>query len=334
MMRKLLVALGMVAMCASSGRAETGQDAQIRRLFAENRLLKAQIKTLQKKLGIGPAVMPTTRKATTQKATTPKATTQEAKTGPTKTFAIHEANPAWWRDPAAFTFEIHLREILAPTLPTEAPSTWMMRNKLLAGKKLAWTLRLVSASSVTEAIAGQQLWAMRASLENQRKQIESLKLQAQSMTDAAQKAAMDRSIVASQLALAQTEAQGKLWQKLLGYKGGTVLQAVYRQRRKGSYYNVLDVRMALPADEAAKLRKYQNNKRTRHPNSRQQYWPIGISGKVDSVRYDGMTIYVIVDGKWKSVDGDGSPRKVPPRTKHVRLIPAETDRPGYVGVRY
>lgn len=322
MMRKLLAVAGVLALCASFAPAQITEEAQIRLLRAENRLLKAQVKALQKKLGMGPAV-----KATTQPADTPK-------TGPTKTFAIHEDSPTWWQDPAALTFEVHLREILAPTMPLEAPATWMMRNNFMAGRELNWTLQLVSVSTVTETAAGQQFWSGRASRDSQRKQIASLKDQARTTTDAARKAGLVEALVTVEQKLAQAEAQSRLWKKLLEFKGGTVLHAMYRQSRRGTYHNALDVKMALPPEDAEKLTAYQNDKRTKHPTSRQQYWPVRISGKVDSVLYDGTTIHTTVEGKWHSVVGDGLARKVPPRTKRVRLVPAQSGDPSYLNLRY
>lgn len=339
-MRKMLIALPILAACASPASAQTGESAAIRLLRAENKLLRAQIKTLKSKLGIGTAA-----NATTQNAV-------PVKSGSTKTFAIHEDAPAWWRDPAALTFEIRLREILAGTMPAEGPAPWMLRNKFLAGRELEWTVKIVSVTSVGETEAGQKVWAMRQSIDSRRKDIESLKKRIRTTADVSRKATLVQNLVGMQLKFALEEADSRRWKKLLDLKGGTVLHVVYREKQKGKQVHVLNAKLVLPASEAAKLKKYQNDKRVRYPKargssggsvlygggSRDVLWPVKIKGKVDSVVYDGMTIHVSVDGTWKHAPGDGltGVKKISSsKTPRVRVLrPVPTGRPGYLNLRH
>ena len=317
MMRKMLVILAILALCVSSAPAQDDAGAAAYRLLqAENKLLKAQLKARKAKYGLGPATSkPTTRRA-----------------GSGKTFSLSEDDPAWWRDPAALALQIRLRDLVGPAHPLEAPEPWMIRNKFLVGRELNWSVQIYSITAVTETAAGQKYFAGRQVLDAQRKQIESLKDQVRTAGTPERKAQALRSLVDAEFKLAAAEAENKQWKRLLEFKGGTVLRAIHRERRKGNYANVIEVTVALPAGEEKKLNKYKEDKRVQHPQSRQSYWPVRVTGKVVSVLYDGRTIRVAVEGKWAPVQGDGLTKV---SAKPTRLIPAASaGHPGYVGVRY
>jgi len=328
-MKKLLVVLPILTVCVWPAAAQSDDAAEIGMLRAQNRLLKAentllksQIKTLKSKLSAG------------------------ATTRPTNTFSIQEEDPEWWRDPDALIFQVRLREILADRMPHEAPRAWITRNNHHAGKDVSWTIKILSVTSVREADAGQQMWSLRRSIDSQKKQIESMKKQADSATSAEGKASVLKTLSDAMLRLAKDEADSRLWRRLVDLKGGTVLQAGIRKRIGARPVDVLSVRLALRAEEAEKLKKYQEAKRVKYAKSsgsssryrrRDEAWPVRVAGKVDSVLYDGTTIHVFIDGKWFTAPGDGRTKTTAPPTrktvlKRYPVVPA--GRPGYVNLRY
>ena len=317
MIRKQLVILAILALCISAAPAQDDDGAAAYRLLqAENRLLKAQLKALKAKYGLGPI--------------TSNPTTRRAESG--KTFALHEDDPAWWRDPAALALQIRLRDLVGPSHPLEAPEPWMIRNTFLAGRELNWSVRIYSVTAVSETAAGEKYFAGRRILDARRTQITSLKEQVRTAGTAERKDQAVRNLVEAEFTLAAAEAENMQWKRLLEFKGGTVLKAIHRERRKGDEVTVLEVTVALPAGEEEKLNKYKDDKRTKHPESRQSYWPVRVTGKVVSVLYDGRTIRVAVEGKWAPVQGDGM---TPAGKKPTRPTPAApAGRPGHVGVRF
>lgn len=316
-MRYLLVVLSVLALWvpvaqAHDDAAAAAAAAEYRLLRAENRILKAQLAALKKRFGLGPATTPTTKPAATQPTTQPSTqpTTQPAKAGATRTFAIHDNEPTWWTSPAALTFEVRLREILAATAPADATAPWLIRNKYLVGNTLDWNVKIMSTSSVSETEAGRQYYATRDAAERLRKRIDEATASLAGLTDPNIRAYEERSIADNRVALAATEAQNRRWKRALDLKGATVLEAIYREKRKSRLVPVLSVMLVLPADERDKLTKYETARRAKMPRTRRMYCPVNITGEVDAVVYDGNLIRVDVKGKWGDV-----PIKVAPGAK-------------------
>jgi len=340
MMRYLLVVLFVGALWAPVAHAHddaatAAAIAQYRLLQAENKLLKAQIAVLKKKLGLGPVTKPTTKPATTQPTTqsSTQPSTQPAKGGPIKTFAIHNDAKAWWADPAALTFEVRLREVLAATIPAEAPAPWLIRNKFHAGKEpLKWDVRIMSARGMTQTEAGRLYYSARDVAERLQKRIKEAEDSLDTITDPVMKAEEAKGLAEYRVRLATAEAEKKRWNRALGFKekGSTILEAIYRENRRGRLVPVLYLTLVLPADERDKLTKYEAAKRAKMPRGRRTYCPVRVTGKVDAVVYDGSLIRVDVDGKWGDapLDVPAAPKKTvkPGSGKTVRPVGARVDR--------
>ena len=108
----VLALIGMVALGASP----FADPEYVRRLEAENKLLKAQVDNLKRRLADKNPLPPATRPAVPT-FRTPK---------------------DCWTNPDSFIEHVRIRDILGLRNPKESPQAWLDKNKGFAGKAILW----------------------------------------------------------------------------------------------------------------------------------------------------------------------------------------------------
>ena len=169
----VLALIGMVAL----GATPESDSKRLRRLEAENRLLKAQIASLKRKLA---ARKP---KATSRPASKPaqpaSSATSPAATNPSKpqaaertyTFTVLEKDPRMWTDIDFLARQIQLRQRLAGLVDKESPHQWVLRNGGFVGQKVQWKAVSYGRKRLSQAQAQQEYRAAKM-----RKEIAEVKL--------------------------------------------------------------------------------------------------------------------------------------------------------------
>jgi len=169
----VLALIGTVAM----GATLESDSKRLRRLEAENRLLKAQIASLKRKLA---ARKPRATSRPASKPTQPASTaTGPAATKPSKpqaaersyTFTVLEKDPRMWTDIDFLAKQIQLRQRLAGLVDKESPNQWALRNGGFVGQKVQWKALAHGRKRLSQAQAQQ---AYRAA--KMRKEIAEVKL--------------------------------------------------------------------------------------------------------------------------------------------------------------
>lgn len=307
--------MSVLVMCAATAFAkDKGSDEQMRLLRLENKQLKLEMTMLKKKI---------------------KSDTTKASAGATKTFSIHEKNPQWWANPAAFTFEFTLREMIRSKYPKEAVMSWLARHRFFNGQKVSWTMRIDSIKPVAEEEAGEKYYAGLGQIRKQ--EAEMRKLKAQPIhRDYNRKAAQRKQFILALVKLKRMQIENKSWKKLLDSKGGVILKASFQEivktegrvatsSRQVKYFGKkIILTLAVPGQSATELDNYIESKEQKHPTGSDD-WPILISGKMNSLKYDATskgTISVIVDGTWKEAEGGGTSQ-----TSHRRTRSRKRSRP-------
>ena len=118
------------------------KDAEIKRLQAENRMLRAQNKALKKKLA-GPTSRPATKPVS----------------GRVVTLRVQENNPRWFTDAKLFAKEIDTRRTIARLHPKESPEAWLKRHGNFVGRGVTWKVvpsefRVLSAADASRRYVG------------------------------------------------------------------------------------------------------------------------------------------------------------------------------------
>lgn len=147
------IALALIGMVAVGARRESTSDI-IRRLEAEVRLLKAQVRSLKRKLvdkkpiaSSSPASKPVRPLATI----TPKG----ARVFSYK-FTVYEHNPKWWTDAQVLQDEMTARARIRRLEPKQGLTTWLARHKDFVGKKIQWPLIIVEGRYIKKDVAAAQ----------------------------------------------------------------------------------------------------------------------------------------------------------------------------------
>ena len=142
------IVLAVIGMAALGARPESDAE-KIRRLVAENRLLKAQVASLKRKLA--------TRKpgAASGPASKP---TQPPPGVKILSVAVKESDPTWWTDLSAFTKEIQARQSVGTSFPKESLAAWAGRHKSFISSALAWKMRVMKVRHYSESDAGREYY--------------------------------------------------------------------------------------------------------------------------------------------------------------------------------
>lgn len=317
-MEKPLIAFSTVMLVAAVAVGQRVSDKdRVRDLENEIRMLRTQIAALRRKLS--PPGEATTGPTTRKTRKTRKVASKGLRV--TRTFSIHEFNPAWWRDSALFVFELTLRETIAGRFPREAPQELLARNRFFEGQKVDWKLNIDSAKAVTEGQAGRDYYSRVDELEQQKQRIEDMRKQSRS-GDREQRLARRKAQAEAEVKLKEIEALARQQQKLMMYKGASLLTASYKAKSsrtsKGAAGVSLEVTVALTEQDAKRLEKYRQAKSKKY-SSRGGRWPIRVVGTLAALRYDGRVLRAIVDGTWRDApgggDGDSRSRRKRPRSR-------------------
>jgi hypothetical protein len=313
-MKRLLIVAFLLTLCSAMA---LGADTvtELRTVRAENRILKARITSLEKKLA--EAEQAAKDKASgagapaaseSSKPSSPSAAPALRKpTGATKVFGIYENNPEWWRDPAVFLLEFSLRDMVQVQDPKEAVSEWLVRNKNFVGEDVNWVLRIVSADPVSEEEAGREYYTGLGEVKRQEEQVEQIR-QRPMGNYPQERESRQREIAQAEMRLRQLQVQSDQWKSLLDNKGGAMLTVVFMgQSSGGRGGDPIEVKMAVSGRDAERLTRYEEAKRGKYPQSRQRRWPIRIQGKISAFEYDGRAVHMMVDGMWREEDGSGDP---------------------------
>lgn len=127
MKTRLCLSVLFLLMLVTPGDAKD-PEVDVVTLQAENRMLKAQVASLKKKLEAGKIpikVEPTAK---------PKTPLQKIE----KIFV--EDDPSWWKDVSKFDLQIKLRIAVEDHVPTAGFGPWVKRNTNFSGEKIDWKI--------------------------------------------------------------------------------------------------------------------------------------------------------------------------------------------------
>ncbi len=157
-------------------------NEELRQLRAENNMLKAQVKTLKRRLAEA------TRKVTTKPASSPASGTRPAtvkttvkptvkpKAGSTAfTIILYDNNPKWWTNIEVFAKEVAMRQIVGQMEPKHAVGLWLDKNKWFVGRSVKWKLKIGRCEVLTKSMAGERYFKTLGSKEAAEKRLASYK---------------------------------------------------------------------------------------------------------------------------------------------------------------
>ncbi len=145
-MNRRWIVLALIGMVALGAQPETDTE-KVRRLEAENRMLRAQVASLKRKLA-------------GKKPTTPAPTTRPALPPGTKalTLTVKENDESWWSDLPSFAKEIQTRLPLAEVFPDESLAAWAGRHKNFVGAQVTWKIQVMKVRQFSEADASREYY--------------------------------------------------------------------------------------------------------------------------------------------------------------------------------
>lgn len=136
MMIASIVILGLTAGVFA---AETSEE-KIRRLEAENRMLRAQVRTLKEKLAENGATTAPAPRRLVPVAANPKGTV---------IVKLPENEKRWWSDLPAFVKHVRLRSVIGADYPMQSLTAWLERNKKFENTQVRWRVVVRSARKIS-----------------------------------------------------------------------------------------------------------------------------------------------------------------------------------------
>lgn len=222
MKKAACITICLVAVIAIGAIDDLTPQEELRDLRAVNKMLKAQIHALKRRLAAAtskPATRPTSGAASRPKPGTVPDVKGEA--GSTAfTVILYEDNPKWWVDLAALAKEVATRHAIRQLAPKHAVNVWLDNNKGFIGKPVKWKLRVAGCESLTKSMAGERYYKAMNSKDDVEKT-----LAAQKRTSKGTKTteAMRQAAATARRRIRQYEAEAAQYKALMDSEGGTLV---------------------------------------------------------------------------------------------------------------
>ena len=249
------VALATAAFCSGDSRVEDA-GSRLRRLEAENMLLKSQIRSLKGRLA--------------GSASKPSSTSVAAAV----VLGLRSERPSFWRVPAEVEEQIAIRKALGARTRSKRPREWLEKNKGFVGREVVWELEVVASDILPKSVISSRSKANAELMEKHAKQLDDYnRWIAPGRTPTPP---MKKGVERAKARLPELKAEAERLRPFLKSEGGVIFELALHEDGD------LRVRFLCPARTAEEFSGLKNLKKGQRLEVRGQiksYW-LGDGGRV------------------------------------------------------